>query len=350
MATQTVTTDDRGYVEFQVTPPEGGQFKVLARGLDQFENEVRSATFVWVSDEAFINWGQQNHDRIELVSDKKEYVPGDTAKILIPSPFQGTVTALLTIERGHVLEHRLLTLESNSEQLSLPIPPEYAPNVYVSVILVKGMDANNPIPGFRVGYVMLPVSAVQQALTVKVTAQGGSPFKPRDEVTYQVETADYSGQGVAAEVSLQLVDLAVESLLGADTRDIVQEFYRERGVGVSTSATMVVSVDRRILERAATGKGGGGAEAAQGTTRELFPDTAYWNPVVRTDETGKAQVTVALPDSLTTWRMTAIGVTAQTEVGQNTCGHRDLPRGDGAPHGATLPGDRRQAGPRRRGA
>ena len=318
VATQTVTTNDQGFVAFQVTPPEGGEYKVLARGMDEFENQVQSATFVWVSDQVFINWGQQNNNRIELVSDKKEYVPGDTAKILVPSPFQGTVIALLTIERGHVLEHRLLSLESNSEQLTLPIPPEYAPNVYVSVVLVKGMDDKNPIPGFRVGYVMLPVSAVQEQLTVKVTPQGQSPYKPRDQVTYQVETLDYAGQGVPAEVSLQLVDLAVESLLGPDTRDIVQQFYSQRGVGVSTSATMVVSVDRRILEQARTGKGGGGAEAGQGLVREQFPDTAYWNATLRTDAAGKAQVMVTLPDTLTTWRMTGVGVTAQTQVGQST--------------------------------
>ena len=350
VATQTVTTNDQGLVAFQVTPPEGGEYKVLARGLDEFENEVRSATFVWVSDQAFINWGQQNHDRIELVADKKEYAPGDTAKILIPSPFQGTVTALLTIERGHVLEHRLLSLESNSEQLSLPISADYAPNIYVSVVLVKGMDATNPIPGFKVGYVMLPVSAVQQQLTVKVTPQGTGPFKPRDEVTYQIETLDYRGQGVEAEVSLQLVDLAVESLVG-------RRHARHRA---SSSIAGAGSASRRrprwwyrstvvFWNKPRTGKGGGGAEAGQGLVREMFPDTAYWDATVRTDASGKAQVTVTLPDSLTTWRMTAVGVTAETQVGQSTADIVTSLEIMVRPSGATLSGHRRQADAGRRG-
>ena len=35
--------------------------------------------------------------------------------------------------------------------------------------------------------------------------------------------------------------------------------------------------------------------------REVFPDTAYWNATVETDEEGHATVSVVLPDSLTTW-------------------------------------------------
>ena len=50
--------------------------------------------------------------------------------------------------------------------------------------------------------------------------------------------------------------------------------------------------------------------------RRRFPDTAYWNPKVRTDEKGQATVSVELPDNLTTWRMGARGVTADTLVGE----------------------------------
>ncbi|NIM52630.1 MAG: hypothetical protein GTO22_25860, partial [Gemmatimonadales bacterium] len=64
-------------------------------------------------------------------------------------------------------------------------------------------------------------------------------------------------------------------------------------------------------------KGGGGGFGEEfGVVRQRFPDTAYWNPTVRTDEDGRATVSVELPDNLTTWRMGARGVTAETLVGQ----------------------------------
>lgn len=54
------------------------------------------------------------------------------------------------------------------------------------------------------------------------------------------------------------------------------------------------------------------------TARSNFPDTAYWNPYVKTDANGKAQVTIPLPDSLTTWRLAAIANSSEAAFGQNT--------------------------------
>jgi alpha-2-macroglobulin len=49
--------------------------------------------------------------------------------------------------------------------------------------------------------------------------------------------------------------------------------------------------------------------------RKAFPDTAFWNADLITDANGRAQAKVEFPDSLTTWRATARGVTADTKVG-----------------------------------
>jgi alpha-2-macroglobulin len=55
-------------------------------------------------------------------------------------------------------------------------------------------------------------------------------------------------------------------------------------------------------------KGGGGG-------RSVFKDTAYWNPSVKTNSEGKAQVTFKLPDNLTTWVMAAVSANPSTQVG-----------------------------------
>jgi len=58
------------------------------------------------------------------------------------------------------------------------------------------------------------------------------------------------------------------------------------------------------------GKGGG--------MRTLFKDVAYWNPRIRTGDSGTAQVSFKLPDDLTTWVISAIGATKETIVGDAT--------------------------------
>lgn len=56
----------------------------------------------------------------------------------------------------------------------------------------------------------------------------------------------------------------------------------------------------------------------KGTAREVFKDTAYWNPSVRTDGSGRAKITFKLPDNLTTWVVSALGATTDTKAGQVT--------------------------------
>ncbi len=317
--TDTVRTDRDGKAESAYTPTEGGVYKIAARGLDERENEVRSSTFMWVSGRKYVNWRQENNDRIDLITDRKSYKPGDVAEILIPSPYQGEHLALMTIERGHIMEHKLLTLRTNSELIKLPIKSEYAPNVYVSVVLVKGMDETNPLASFKIGYAALPVSTEEKELAITITPDkdmaAGEHYSPGETVTYDIEARDYKGDPVDAEFSLALADLSVLSLAEQPGPDIVEHFYRERGVGVGTSASLVKSVDRVNVQVAPEAKGGGGGPGAEGGVRRRFPDTAYWNPAVRTGDDGQVRVEVQLPDNLTTWRLDARAVTADTLVG-----------------------------------
>ena len=313
--TETVITDLRGLGELSFVPPEGGTYKVLATAEDEAGNVVRSSLYVWVSATGYVNWGQENNSRIELVADQKSYAPGDAALILIPSPFEGPVTALLTIERGSILSHHLIELQSSSDLLRLPIRPEYAPNIFVSVVLVRGMGEDMRDPGFRVGYVMLPVSPEQHELQVTLTPDRNSPYQPREEASFTVEVSDYRGRPVQAEVALQMVDLAIESLVGGPPPNIMAAFYGERGLAVNTALSLVRRRPPDMASVDEDGKGGGGGEEGQGLRTE-FPETALWEPIARTGPDGTVTVSVTLPDNLTTWRLTAQAVTPETQVGR----------------------------------
>lgn len=56
----------------------------------------------------------------------------------------------------------------------------------------------------------------------------------------------------------------------------------------------------------------------KGIERSVFKDTAYWNPSVHTDSSGKAQISFKIPDNLTTWTIAAVASTTDTKVGQTT--------------------------------
>ncbi|WP_129630087.1 Ig-like domain-containing protein [Candidatus Oscillochloris fontis] len=320
--TQTIpaTTDDKGRSQISFTPREAGSYRIGATGKDDGGRTVQASAFVWVAGgDAF--WGINDNNRVDLIADRTSYKPGDTAKILVTAPYKGS-TALLTIEQAQVISHRIITLSGTSELIEVPISAEYAPNVYVSLVLITpagdGTSAEAPaIPDMRMGLVNLPVSTEQQELTITISPDK-SEVGPRDRVTYTISTQDYTGQGVPAEVTLALVDKAILSLANDPNPSLRQSFYERRPLGVFTSQSLIALGERVTAALGDEAKGGGGGLSETALVRRNFPDTAYWNAALITGADGTAQISVTLPDNLTTWRMSARGITSATLVGQTS--------------------------------
>jgi len=304
------TTDANGKYQIVFTPPKGGSYRLDAQGKDARGNRVLGQTWLWVSDSSqFLSWRFENNDRIELVLDKKQYNVGDTAKVLIQSPYQ-KATALVTIERGKIISHQLVALDSNSATVNIPITDAYFPNVYVGVVLIPQGGFPDGIPGFKMGLASVKVVSNAKQLNVNV-ASAKPQYSPQDKAAYTIKTTDTNGKPVSAEVSLSVVDKAVLALASNFGPDIVEAFYGKRDLAVKTSQSLTVFL-ARVNQREDVGGGGGGEEEA----RKTFPDIAYWNPTIVTDANGNAKVEVPLPDNLTTWTAIANGVTAQTQVGK----------------------------------
>jgi hypothetical protein len=366
ITTLTATTNDRGEATVQFIPPSAGSYKATAKSIDGSGREIRASVFMWVTGREFVSWRRDNNDRISLIGDKSAYAPGETAHILIPSPFQGEHWALVTIERGTILSHQLLKITSNSQILDVPIAADFAPNIYVSVVLVKGQDETNKLSDYKVGLLPLEVKPVVQKLSIVLTPDRAKA-QPGEEVTYQVQATSSDGQPLQAEFSLDLVDKAVLSLMPRTPDAIVEAFYGKRSLGVNTSSDLAVSVNKfveqlkkvldeehqALAERQAAGGGpaignifsdisanvmsapmaapmptpaaayGLVAKDASGlpaniTVREQFADTAYWNPRITTDASGNASIKIKLPDNLTTWTFRGVGLTSDTKVGEAT--------------------------------
>ena len=321
-----VRTDAQGRAEVSFLPPNGGVFKAVAVTRDPDGNRAKAAAYMWVSSSDYVAWRQTDDRKINLILDKDTYEPGETAEILITSPFQGSVYALVTVERGSIRKREVIRLASNSATYELPISAEMAPNVYVSVSIIQGGEGEK-LPDFRTGMVEIEVTKEQQALEVELSVdqeQAG----PGDEVTYTVTTRDYAGDPVSAEVSLALTDLATLTLMGPNAEPILDYFYSPQALSVRTAIPLVYNIEHyneNIQEQLAPGEGMGAGGGGEGKgfdlfgvedVREDFPDTAFWIADIVTGEDGEATVTVNLPDNLTTWRMDGRAVTVDTRVGQ----------------------------------
>ncbi len=305
-----IETNKDGKATYSFTPAHAGIYQIRLVTHDKQGNEVRSSTSMWASGSDYVWWKQDNDNRIQIITDKDSYHVGDTAEVLIASPFQGTAEALISVERTGVMHTDLITLDSNTYLYRLPITSDYAPDVFVSVIMVKSIDKNNRVAAFRMGLAQLNVDTEQKQITVSITANH-QQASPNDTVHYTILTTDYRGEAVKAEVGVALTDLASLSLADPNSQPLMDFFYNLQGLGVRTGTVLTMNTDQLTQQTIDMIKGGGGGGPEVGITeiREKFIDTPYWNATLTTDENGQATFNVTLPDNLTTWRLDARAIT-----------------------------------------
>ncbi|MGI5844589.1 MAG: alpha-2-macroglobulin family protein [Candidatus Xenobium sp.] len=302
-----------------LTPPRAGLYVVqaLARDSKGRQTVAESMLYAWGGD--YVAWDRQDEDRIDLVPDQKSYAPGQSARILVKSPYE-KARALVTVERETVLDRFVVDVEGTADTVEVPISSDHVPNVFVSVILLQGrlpdagfgpdgLDLGKP--SFKIGYVNLPVESVERRLEVQVTPSK-EVWEPRQQVSLQVQLRDSQGRPAAGEVCLAVVDEGVLSLIGYDTPDYFPAFYGSRPLSVRTSESRLDVIGQRSYGAKGANQGGGGGSLV-GDYREDFVATAFWSPRLLTDSKGRAQVDFQLPDSLTRFRVMAV---AQTRDGR----------------------------------
>jgi len=305
-----LVTDSEGKGKISFIPERGGLYQVEAWGRDGAGNRITAEVEVWAGDPDRVSaWRLPEHDRINLITDKESYQAGDVARVLVQSPYAEAV-GLVTIERGRILSYRVAELTSNGAILEIPVESEYSPNVFVSVILVPRSGAVDATPGFKVGYAQLVVEAPESLLRITVIPDE-THYQPGQMASCTIRARDYLNQPVSAEVSLAVLDASTLSQAQDASGDVVGTFRGRRRLSVRTSQSLAIHVGR---EHVVEDYGGGGGMEEQ-EPRLVFPEVAYWNPAIVTDENGVARVAFQMPSSLTTWRAFVRGITVDSSVG-----------------------------------
>ena len=313
-------TDSAGMAVAPLTPDEPGYYQIHAGSEDSSGRAIEDIESMWVLDDT--NRWTARVDAIHVGADRANYAPGDTAQLFIQSPLSGT--ALLSFERGTVRRAQVIQLTAPLTRLSVPIQPDDAPNVVVSVSAWRPQDTrlhldedvyliqSKPDSALEQASVELRVRPINKALTITLTPDKPA-YAPRDEAAFTVRVTDERGRPVVAELSLALVDEAIFRLADDPAGSIFGAFYDPRPHLVGTYHSM--APQRWLYQR---DTGGGDAIPDLSNPRSIFPDTAVWLPAVRTNRQGVAVVKLTLPDNLTTWRLTAKAITPDTQAGEAT--------------------------------
>ena len=130
-------SDSRGLLLCETSLNEAGEVELVVTAKDANSNSIQAASSVYVTKQGEMWFGGENTDRIDLLPEKKSYQPGETAKFQVRMPFR-FATALVAVEREGILETEVVQLNGQDPTVQLKIKDGWGPNVYVSVLALRG--------------------------------------------------------------------------------------------------------------------------------------------------------------------------------------------------------------------
>lgn len=201
-------------VACELPVPHGGDFRVVAR-VDGRDDAFTSfwAYGGWISGERVSVPSQGK--KVPLVLDKARYKAGETAKLLVQSPFAKAM-ALVTLEQGGIVRHESKLIEGPSGTLEVPVSAANSPWLHAAVTLLPIGAAE---ADYRVGAVRVPVGADDAKLDVHVTS-GKKAYEVREEAEITIEVKKNGVPVRNADVTLGVVDEGVLRMTAVAVDDI----------------------------------------------------------------------------------------------------------------------------------
>jgi hypothetical protein len=305
-------TDAKGLLFCEFASPISGELVVEVRTADAGGNVAVANSSVWVAGAGEWWFDVSNDDRMDVLPERKRYEPGETAVFQVRMPFRAA-TALVTVEREGVMDVQVVPLSGKEPVVKVPVRGNHAPNVFVSVLAVRGRVADvQPTalvdlgkPAFKMGIAEINVGWRAHELKVDVRADR-QVYRVRDKARVSVvvrRASDGKPPPKGVEVALAAVDEGLLELMPNQSWKLLETMMQRRGIEVDTATASMQVVGKRHYGRKAREAGGGGGRKS---SRELFDTLLFWKARVKLDGNGRAVVAVPLNDSLTSFRIVAV--------------------------------------------
>ncbi len=366
-------TNAQGQANLKIQASAAGQYRLSYRVTDAEEHTIEGG-YVFTVGGAGNDGADFRFSALELVPDKKEYRPGDTVQLQINTNRVGsTVLLFVRPANGVALPPKLLRLNGKTTIEPIAVVQKDMPNFFVEAITVSDGRVVNEArdivvpPESRVLQVEVKPSAGEYKpgekarVQLEVKGPDGKPFVGSLVATIYDKSVEYiSGGSNVPEIkeffwkwrrshhpgyesSLErssdnvgppntpaMGDLGA---FGHELMDGVTRFRRNGAMlgremkqfGLSVmapaAARSAASADGYVSEVFLSAGRAAQADAAQQpvvqpTVRSQFADTALWAGELKTNSDGLAEVSLDMPENLTTWKIRTWAMGHGTKVGQ----------------------------------
>lgn len=298
------TSDEEIWYSYylELTAEEGLPEEIWFRSLNMFNGyegyfERKSLCFIDKADEIYTGAMYKKFAYKFGFGEDRRYTFGETVDTVMNDINGSSVTdgnVLRVLIQQNIIDADVVS----AGELSFAYPDGSTPNVY----LVGAYFKDGVFHRILGGSVDHDPSESELKVTVSPDQE---EYKFGEDVTLEIDVTDASGKGAIAEVSVSVVDEAALAV-GENDVDITRTIFKS----LNYPRYLYSSYQDYTLSRYVGGIGGGESREY----RSNFAHTAYFGTVI-TDENGHARVTFKLPDTVTTYRVTAQAVDKKVQVG-----------------------------------
>lgn len=289
-----------GSKDFSFEVDRSGEYQLrIASNTQEQEDKDGFGDYVYEDFYAY-GWSSTNassfevskEGQIEMVADKASYQPGETAKILLSTPFTGKM--LICVERDNVMKYFYVKAEKNATEISIPIEGDYLPNIYISATLFKSYTFENQSASaspFLVGHGFLPIMVEKPSNKIPVVISAPEKIKPNTTQTINIKTIPNAFVTVAA------VDEGVLQVKNFHTPEPYSYMYSKRQLAV-TSYDMYEWILPELKEIKSSVAGSDDYESARKQNpikSKRFKLMSFWSGIQKADSKGDLQIKVNVP-------------------------------------------------------
>ena len=210
---------EQGTADLQLKAPRSGQYR-LSCTLTDSKGHTREGGYIFVVRGEDFDGADFNFNDIELVPDKRDYRPGETAEMMINTDRSGsTVLFFPRASNGVYLEPDVLHMQGKSAVRDVRVAKKDMPNFFTEALTVSNGKVHTTVR-------QIAVPPEKRVINVDVIASNRDKrYKPGEKASYTVKLTDTSGKPVSGSAVVAVYDKSIEYISGGSNVPAIKEFY-----------------------------------------------------------------------------------------------------------------------------
>ncbi len=299
---------------------DAGVYLVELEAEDKVGRKQLVRVDLFVAGDTPVTWSKPPSQVVTISTDRTSYAPGDTATLIVQSPFQsGRALAIVEQPDGR-FDYDWLDIRNGYARTTLRLRKQQGPRLAVHVLLMRGRIGtptaapfDQDKPATLAASAFIKVAPVDNQLKLRFDAPASA--HPGQNLDLVLHLSDPAGHPLPGEATVWMLDQAVLSLAPELPLDPLPAFIVDRQPRLLARDTRNLAFGLLPL----TENPGGDEKAAGGleniSVRKNFTPVPLYLPRVKFGPDGTAHVPVHLPDSLTVFMLRAEAVSGPDRFG-----------------------------------